>query len=49
VQGYQGSSVSILRELIRRDVALVPGQAPELSKDTFKVVFESFPVRLGSR
>ncbi|GAA5149599.1 hypothetical protein GCM10023321_13730 [Pseudonocardia eucalypti] len=44
--GYQGSTVAILRELVRREVNLVPGREPRLNKDTFKVVFDSFPVRL---
>jgi cytochrome P450 len=51
VLGYQGSAVAILRALVRRGVALVPGHEPRLNRDTFKVVFESYPVRLnrGSR
>jgi cytochrome P450 len=45
--GYPGATVAILRELVRREVALVPGRAPRLNQDTYKVVFESYPVRLA--
>jgi cytochrome P450 len=45
--GYQGSAVSILRELVRRRVSLVPGRPPRLNADTFKTVFDSYPVRLN--
>ncbi len=44
--GYQGSAVAILRELIRRGAAPVPGRPPRLNTDTFKVVFDSYPVHL---
>lgn len=47
--GYQGSAVAILRELVRREVALVPGRPPRLNADTFKVVFDSYPVWLRRR
>lgn len=47
--GYQGTAVAILRELVGRKVALVPDQPPRLSADTFKVVFESYPVRVLRR
>ncbi len=45
--GYPGATVAILRELVRREVAPVPGRPPRLNQDTYKVVFESYPVRLN--
>lgn len=44
--GYQGTAVAILRELVRREVSLVPGSPPRLNTETFKVVFDSYPVHL---
>lgn len=43
---YQGSTVSILRELIAHGVDRVPGQPPTVSADNFKTLYTSFPAQL---
>ncbi|MGV0794041.1 cytochrome P450 [Mycolicibacterium sp. XJ1819] len=43
---YQGSTVSILRDLLAHGVDRVPGQPPTVSADNFKTVYTSYPAQL---